>query len=138
MEQTDTDEMGAGGKASLIALAGTITFVIGVLLAAILGPIGLFFLVLGGVTVLASPVIWLLILWDNRSDDYEQPPSDGCSVWLSQSPQKNYPPMLLLSARTGGSKISCHPCGYRFAFLWHTPCHGDVRAARDSDEGERP
>lgn len=69
MERTDTDEMGAGGKASLLALAGAIVFVLGVILAAVLGPVGLFFVVLGGFTVLASPVIWLLTMWDDRSDE---------------------------------------------------------------------
>lgn len=69
MEQTDADGVGAGGKASLVALAGTIAFVVGVILTALLGPIGLFFMALGGTTVLASPVVWLLTRWNGRSDE---------------------------------------------------------------------
>lgn len=69
MEQTGTDEMGAGGKASFVALAGTITFVIGLILTAILGTFGLFLMALGGFALLASPVLWLLLSWDDRSDD---------------------------------------------------------------------
>ena len=69
MEQTDTDEMSAGGKASFIALAGTITFVIGLILSAIIGPVGLFIMALGGFFLLASPLIWFLIWWDSRSDE---------------------------------------------------------------------
>lgn len=69
MEHPGTDEMGAGGKASFVAMAGAITLVVGVILTAPLGPIGLFFIALGGFTVLASPGIWLLLLWDDRSED---------------------------------------------------------------------
>lgn len=67
VEQTDADEMGAGGKASFTALAGTVTFVVGVVLTAFLGPVGFFFVALGGFTVLVSPVLWLLMVWDDRS-----------------------------------------------------------------------
>lgn len=69
MEQADTDEMSAGGKASFIALAGTITFVIGLILSAIIGPVGLFIMALGGFFLLASPLICFLIWWDSRSDE---------------------------------------------------------------------
>lgn len=69
MDQADTDKTGAGGKASILAMAGSIVLVIGVILTAVLGPIGFFFVALGGFAILASPVVWLLILWDNRSDE---------------------------------------------------------------------
>jgi hypothetical protein len=65
MGQPETNEMGSGGKASFIALAGTLMFVVGI----VLGPIGFFFMALGAFFVLASPVIWLLMVWDNRSDE---------------------------------------------------------------------
>lgn len=69
MAETAGDQLAAGGKASFIALAGTITFLVGLLLTAVLGPVGLFFLVLGGCVVVASPVIWAFIRWDNRSTE---------------------------------------------------------------------
>jgi hypothetical protein len=65
MNQPETSGMGAGGKASFVALAGTLMFVVGVFL----GPVGFFFVALGAFFVLASPVVWLLIVWDNRSDE---------------------------------------------------------------------
>lgn len=78
MEENDTNGMGPGGKASFTALAGAIVFVIGVILAVPLGPIGFFFMVFGGVIVLASPVIWLVLVWDDRSDDGgSMPTGDG-------------------------------------------------------------
>lgn len=69
MAQTDTNEIGPGGTLSLVVMAGAITLAIGVILTALLGPFGFFFVVLGGLVVLASPVLWLLLWWDNRSDE---------------------------------------------------------------------
>ena len=69
MEQADTNEIGAGGKMSFVVMAGAITFAFGVILTVLLGPIGLFFVVIGGLVVLASPVLWVLVWWENRSDD---------------------------------------------------------------------
>ena len=57
--------MGAGGRASFTALAGTLMFVVGIFL----GPIGFFFMALGAFFVLASPVVWVLMVWDDRSDE---------------------------------------------------------------------
>lgn len=71
MDVTDTDEVGAGGKASLTAMAGAIMFVIGLVFSGVIGSIGFFFMVLGGFIVLASPVIWLVIVWENRSGDQD-------------------------------------------------------------------
>jgi hypothetical protein len=65
MAQPEADGMGAGGKASFMALAGTLMFVVGIFL----GPIGFFFMALGAFFVLASPVVWLLMVWDDRSDE---------------------------------------------------------------------
>ena len=65
MAQSEPAEMGAGGKASFMALAGTLMFVVGVFL----GPVGFFFMALGAFFVLASPVVWLLMVRDNRSDE---------------------------------------------------------------------
>jgi hypothetical protein len=48
-----------------MALAGTLMFVVGIFL----GPIGFFFMALGAFFVLASPVVWLLMVWDDRSDE---------------------------------------------------------------------
>lgn len=52
-------------RASFVALAGTITAVLGVVLMGVIPSIGLFFVALGVVVVIASPVVGLL----NRSTD---------------------------------------------------------------------
>ena len=55
-------------RATFVALAGTITAVMGVLLWAVAPPIGLFFVALGGAVLLASPVIGLLQRSTDGSD----------------------------------------------------------------------
>lgn len=68
-EKTSSDEMGAGGKASFLALGGAIMMVFGVVLTPALGGIGFFFVALGGFFVLASPIIYILLWWEKRSDE---------------------------------------------------------------------
>ena len=52
-------------RGSLVALAGTITAVLGVVLMGVIPAIGLFFVAMGVVIVIASPVVGLM----NRSTD---------------------------------------------------------------------
>lgn len=65
----DTGGVGAGGTASRVAPAGTRTSVSGLVRAALFEPIGRFFMALAGFTVRASPLIWLLMVCDDRWGD---------------------------------------------------------------------
>jgi|GEM_PF-6897496 len=69
MDEGDSNELGVGGTASLAALAGTIVFLLGLVVSALFGPVGLFFMVLGAATVLASPLVWIVMRWDRRSEE---------------------------------------------------------------------
>lgn len=68
MGATDEANLGAGGKASFLALTGVVVFVIGVILGPLLGAFAFFFVALGGFAVIASPIIWVLLKWDAHSD----------------------------------------------------------------------
>lgn len=67
MGERESNELGVAGTASFAALGGTIVFLLGLVVSALFGPVGLFFMVLGGATVLASPLIWVVMRWDGRS-----------------------------------------------------------------------
>jgi len=67
MAATGWADLNPGSKASFLALAGVGLFVVGVILAPLLGAFAFFFVALGGFAVVASPIIWVLLKWDARS-----------------------------------------------------------------------
>ena len=67
MATTGWADLGPGGKASFLALAGVGLFVVGVILGPLLGAFAFFFVALGGFAVIASPIVWVLLKWDTRA-----------------------------------------------------------------------
>lgn len=72
MEPVDTDDMGAGFAAFVVALFGSGLLMVGLLLTFVFWPAGVVFLGLGGLFLVGAPVVGVLIWLDERQETAEE------------------------------------------------------------------